>query len=141
MQGAGDSGTSQVLVVNQIVATEESVACDPLATDRPFTGTPWLIETDGEVKHPGYRLKFGDRDRFEGSDGCNLIFGRFRKSDHQVIIEEMLATMRACPDRSFHEFELQSHATYEFKIQGRVLTLSLPSGPPYRWLANEWDAQ
>lgn len=102
MQFDSNGGMSQTLVVTRIVSTEKPVACDPLATDRSFAGTRWLVETDGEAKYPGYAMRFGDRDRFEGSDACNLIFGRFEmKSDHQFIVRDMHSTLRACPGGSY----------------------------------------
>ena len=141
MQVDSNGGMSQVLVVSQVVSTEKPVACDPLATDRPFAGTRWVIETDGEAKYPRYAMRFVDRDRFEGADACNLIFGRFEmKSDHEFIVRDMQSTLRACPGGSYHAFVPQLDMTYMFNIRGRVLTLSSQNAPPYRWLASEWDA-
>ena len=141
MRSDNDGGTGQLLVVTHVASTGKPVACDPLAIDRPFAGPRWVIETDGQAKYPGYAMKFGDRDRFEGSDACNLIFGSLQlQSDHEFSITNMMSTLRACPDGSYHPINLRIDVTYSFKVQGRVLTLSSHGAPSYRWLASVWDA-
>ena len=99
-------------------------------TDQNLYETKWSLKTISDLSEPenltfsAAGLYFSKSDStYSGSNGCNMIRGKFVISDNDVIFSEGISTKRACQginEQKFHSILLKAN---RIKIKNGVLSL------------------
>lgn len=119
--------------------------------DRPLEGTRWKVDSvitaggpDGSVSsvppEADAHIVF-DKGQFEGSPGCNSMWGRYTIDDGHIAITEVAVTAAGCLDPGKANLEEQVSAVLSgrlaYEIVAGRLTLTAPDGTGLGFHADE----